>query len=51
MASFAMAGAIGGIAGFARGELLLAFFANGATLNFYGFVPVASADWATTAAP
>jgi len=41
MASFAMAGAIGGIAGFASGELLLAFFANGATLNFYGFVPVA----------
>jgi branched-chain amino acid transport system permease protein len=41
MASFAMAGAIGGIAGFASGELLLAFFANGAMLNFYGFVPVA----------
>jgi branched-chain amino acid transport system permease protein len=41
MASFAMASAIGGLAGFASGELLLAFFANGATLNFYGFVPVA----------
>ena len=41
MASFAMAGMIGGIAGFASGELLLAFFANGAMLNFYGFVPVA----------
>src|ERR1700760_3230201 len=41
MASFALAGMIGGIAGFASGELLLAFFANGAMLNFYGFVPVA----------
>ena len=41
MASFAMAGMIGGIAGFSSGELLLAFFANGAVLNFYGFVPVA----------
>ncbi|HET6608754.1 MAG TPA: branched-chain amino acid ABC transporter permease [Rhodopila sp.] len=41
MVSYAMAGAIGGIAGFASGELLLAFFANGAMLNFYGFVPVA----------
>ncbi|MBV8652386.1 MAG: branched-chain amino acid ABC transporter permease, partial [Alphaproteobacteria bacterium] len=37
----ALAGIIGGIAGFASGELLLAFFANGAMLNFYGFVPVA----------
>ena len=41
MASFALAGVIGGVAGFAGGELLLAFFANGALLNFYGFVPVA----------
>jgi branched-chain amino acid transport system permease protein len=41
MASFALAGAVGGLAGFAGGELLLAFFANGATLNFFGFVPVA----------
>jgi len=41
MASYAMAGMIGGIAGFASGELLLAFFANGGMLNFYGFVPVA----------
>ena len=32
---------IGGVAGFSGGELLLAFFANGALLNFYGFVPVA----------
>jgi len=39
--SFALAGAIGGLAGFAGGGLLLAFFANGALLNFYGFVPVA----------
>jgi branched-chain amino acid transport system permease protein len=41
MASFALAGAVGGLAGFAGGELLLAFFANGPTLNFLGFVPVA----------
>ena len=41
MASYGLAGAIGGLAGFASGELLLAFFANGAMLNFYGFVPVA----------
>ncbi len=41
IASYALAGAIGGLAGFSGGELLLAFFANGALLNFYGFVPVA----------
>lgn len=41
IASFALAGVIGGLAGFAGGELMLAFFANGALLNFYGFVPVA----------
>jgi branched-chain amino acid transport system permease protein len=41
MLGFALAGAIGGLAGFSSGELLLAFFANGALLNFYGFVPVA----------
>jgi branched-chain amino acid transport system permease protein len=41
IASFALAGVIGGVAGFSSGELLLAFFANGATLNFYGFIPVA----------
>jgi branched-chain amino acid transport system permease protein len=41
IASYALAGVIGGVAGFASGELLLAFFANGAMLNFYGFVPVA----------
>ena len=37
----AVLGVIGGIAGFSGGELMLAFFANGALLNFYGFVPVA----------
>jgi branched-chain amino acid transport system permease protein len=41
MASFALAGVIGGVAGFSSGELLLAFFANGAMLSFYGFIPVA----------
>ena len=41
MASYALAAMVGGIAGFASGELLLAFFANGGLLNFYGFVPVA----------
>lgn len=41
IASFALAGVIGTLAGFAGGELLLAFFANQSTLNFYGFVPVA----------
>ncbi|MBV8095267.1 MAG: branched-chain amino acid ABC transporter permease [Acetobacteraceae bacterium] len=41
MASFALAGVVGGLAGFASGELLLAYFGNGPVLNFYGFVPVA----------
>jgi branched-chain amino acid transport system permease protein len=41
MASFAMAGAIGALAGFAGGEMLLAFFGNAPLLTFYGFVPVA----------
>ena len=41
IASYALAGVIGGVAGFSGGELMLAFFANGALLNFYGFVPVA----------
>jgi branched-chain amino acid transport system permease protein len=41
VASYALAGAIGGIAGFSGGALLLAFVANGPLLNFYGFVPVA----------
>ncbi|MGB3745399.1 MAG: branched-chain amino acid ABC transporter permease [Xanthobacteraceae bacterium] len=41
MASFALAGVIGTLAGFAGGEMLLAFFGNAPTLTFYGFVPVA----------
>lgn len=41
IASYALAGMIGGVAGYSGGELLLAFFANGGLLNFYGFVPVA----------
>lgn len=41
MASYALAGAIGALAGFAGGALLLAFVANGHLLNFYGFIPVA----------
>src|SRR5207248_4455097 len=41
IASFAIAGAIGALAGFAGGQLLLAFFANAPMLTFYGFVPVA----------
>ena len=39
--SFALAGAIAGLAGFAGGQLLLASIANGPMLSFYGFVPVA----------
>jgi branched-chain amino acid transport system permease protein len=41
LASYALAGMIGALAGFAGGQLLLAFFANAPTLTFYGFVPVA----------
>ena len=41
MTSYALAGGIGVLAGFAGGEVLLAFFGNGPMLNFYGFVPVA----------
>ena len=41
MGSYALAGIIGALAGFAGGEVLLAFFANEPMLNFYGFVPVA----------
>jgi branched-chain amino acid transport system permease protein len=36
MASFALSGVVGGIAGFSGGELLLAFFANGAMLSGLG---------------
>jgi branched-chain amino acid transport system permease protein len=41
MASYALAGVIGTLAGFAGGEMLLAFFGNAPLLTFYGFVPVA----------
>ena len=41
MASYALAGIIGVIAGFSAGQLLFASLANGPLLNFYGFVPVA----------
>ena len=41
VASFALAGIIGMLAGFTGAEMLLAFFGNQAILNFYGFVPVA----------
>ena len=41
IASYALAGVIGGLAGFSGGALLLAFVANGHLLNFYGFIPVA----------
>ncbi len=41
MTSYALAGVIGVLAGFAGGEMLLAFFGNAPLLTFYGFVPVA----------
>jgi branched-chain amino acid transport system permease protein len=41
IASYALAGMIGALAGFSGGALLLAFVGNGPLLNFYGFVPVA----------
>jgi branched-chain amino acid transport system permease protein len=41
VASYALAGAIGGLAGFATGGIMLAFFANATPYNFYGFIPVA----------
>jgi branched-chain amino acid transport system permease protein len=41
MASFALAGAVGALAGFAGGELMLAFFGTAPMLTFYGFIPVA----------
>ncbi len=39
--SYVLAGIVGAFAGFVGGELLLAFFANGMMLTFYGFIPVA----------
>src|SRR5476651_1953462 len=41
IASYALAGMIGMLAGFTGAQMLLASFANQAILNFYGFVPVA----------
>ncbi|MBV9785113.1 MAG: branched-chain amino acid ABC transporter permease [Acidisphaera sp.] len=41
MTSYAIAGAVGGLAGFAGGELMLSYVANGPLWSFYGFVPVA----------
>ena len=41
IASYALAGMISVLAGFAAGQLLFASLANGPLLNFYGFVPVA----------
>jgi branched-chain amino acid transport system permease protein len=41
MASYAIAGVIGVLAGFTGSQMLLAYFGNQAILNFYGFVPVA----------
>ena len=41
MASYALAGMIGVLAGFSSGQLMFASLANGPLLNFYGFVPVA----------
>jgi branched-chain amino acid transport system permease protein len=41
MASYAIAGIIGALAGFTGAQMLLAFIGNQAILNFYGFVPVA----------
>ena len=41
LASYALAGVIGALAGFTGAQMLLAYFGNQAILNFYGFVPVA----------
>jgi branched-chain amino acid transport system permease protein len=41
LASYAIAGIIGSLAGFTGAQMLLAFFGNQSILNFYGFVPVA----------
>ena len=48
MASYAIAGIIGGLAGFTGGEVLLAYFANAPMLNFYGFIPVALGGMGST---
>jgi branched-chain amino acid transport system permease protein len=41
IASYALAGVIGALAGFTGAQMLLAFFGNQAILSFYGFIPVA----------
>ena len=41
MASYALAGVIGALAGFTGAQMLLAYFGNQSILSFYGFVPVA----------
>ncbi|MGE0421326.1 MAG: branched-chain amino acid ABC transporter permease [Reyranellaceae bacterium] len=41
IASYALAGVIGALAGFAGAQMLLAFFGNQSILSFYGFIPVA----------
>jgi branched-chain amino acid transport system permease protein len=41
MASYAIAGMIGTLAGFTGAQMLLAFIGNQPILNFYGFIPVA----------
>lgn len=48
MASYAIAGMIGGLAGFTGGEVLLAFFVNAPMLTFYGFIPVALGGMGST---
>lgn len=39
--SYVLAGFVGALAGFVAGQLLFAFFAIGALLTFYGFIPIA----------
>src|SRR3990167_9411952 len=41
LASFALAGVIGTLAGFTGAQMLLAFFGDQSILSFYGFIPVA----------
>ncbi len=41
LASYALAGVIGTLAGFTGAQMLLAFFGNQSILSFYGFIPVA----------
>jgi branched-chain amino acid transport system permease protein len=39
--SYVLAGFVGALAGFVGGQLMFAFFAIGALLTFYGFIPIA----------